>query len=184
MDWAESDSGQVTMNLQFAQMHSGDIRITREDGSEVFSFDPTKDEVIGMDARNYLGVILSCPAFRVGEGYHVFVGGVQMAYTGTDVMQHPGGMPPAEGGQRPGDGPKLPEGQAPGDMPEPPEGDFTIPPQPPEGNPAFPQGGQQPPEGGIPQGGPGGFRGETGEKQTLFYMQDMVNFFSGLVPAE
>ena len=200
MDWAESDSGQVTMNLQFAQMQTGDIRVTREDGSEVFSFDPAEDAVIGLNNRSYQGAILSCPGFRLGDGYHVYVGGIQMAYTGTDVMQRPGGMPPAEGGQRPEGGPQfpgMPEGQTPpGDMPQPPEGDFTIPPQPGQGQPAVPQGtmpqGEMPtwPQGQTPQGTmggqttPGGFPAEGGEKQTLFFMQDKVNFFTGLVPAE
>ena len=177
MDWAESDSGQVTMNLQFAGMQTGEIRITREDGSEVFAFDPDKHELIGLNTRSYQGAIISCPAFRLGEGYHVFVDGTQMAYTGTDVMRHPGGGPSFPGG---------PGGAAPpDDMPNPPEGDFTLPPQPPEGDPAVPQGG---PEGQTPPGfpgGPGGFGGGAdGESQTLFFMQDKVNFFSGLTPVE
>lgn len=200
MDWAESDSAQVTMNLQFARMQTGDIRITREDGSTVFEFDPAQDPVLAEMSRGYQGAILSCPEFRVGDSYHVFASGKQMAYTGTDVMQHPGGMAPPEGGfeggQRPGPGfPGVPGGQTPpGDMPEPPEGEFTLPPQPPEGDPAVPQGGQEGgpggPQGGPggqvggPQGGPGGYTGEEGEKQTLFHMQDKVNFFSGLTEAE
>ncbi len=197
MDWAESDSGQVTMNLQFARMQTGKIQILRQDGTEVFAFDPAEDPVLGLDTRSYQGAILSCPGFRMGDTYHVFAGGVQMAYTGTDVMQRPGGMRPPEDGQRPEGGPGMPGGVTPPDeMPDPPEGDYTIPPDPGMDAPAVPQGGQNPPEGtapsmpegempGMPQGGmPGGFVTREGEKQTEFYMQDKVNFFTGLTNAK
>jgi len=207
MDWAESDSDQVTMNLQFARQQSAGskIVIAREDGSVVFEYDPSQDAVMKENLRTFQGLIISCPEFQVGDTYEVFVNGVKMAYTGTDVMRHPGGMPPAGGDQPPQGGMGIPEGQAPGDMPQPPEGDFTVPPQPGEGQPAIPDGtmpegwtmpeGQMPPEPpeGMPGGqtppggfgGPGDFGGgETGEKQTLFFMQDKVNFFSGLTEAE
>ena len=121
MDWAESDSGQVTMNLQFASYRQGNLAVTREDGSTVFEFDPSA--VFGDYQRRYQGAILSCPGFSQGESYRVYQNGIQMAYTGTDVMG------------RPGD-----EGE---------------------------------------QGGNSG--GEAGSE---FYMQDMVNFFSGLTDAE
>ncbi len=95
----------------------------------------------------------------------------------------------------------LPEDATrPDDMPEPPEEDFTIPPQPGQDQPAVPQGtmpqGEIPdgtipmgtmPQGEVPPGGFGGFGGfggEGGEKQTLFFMQDKVNFFTGLIEAE
>ena len=41
MDWAESDSAQVTMNLQFAQNQSAEsaVVVTREDGSVIFAYD-------------------------------------------------------------------------------------------------------------------------------------------------
>ena len=93
----------------------------------------------------------------------------------------------------------MPGGQAPGEMPQPPEGGFGEPPQGGEGMPPmpdgempsmpegeFPQDGQMPPEGfGGGPGGPDDFGGgEAGEKQTLFFMQDKVNFFSGLTEAE
>ena len=242
MDWAESDSEQVTINLQFArqQSASSSIVIAREDGTVVFAYDPAQDEVLGENTRSYQGAIISCPGFQVGDSYEVFLGaviegtevagiydaatvtgftgGVQMAYTGTDVMRGPGGMPPVEGGQQPQGGMEMPGGQAPGDMPQPPEGGFGEPPQGGEGMPQggegvppmpegempedwtmpsmpageVPQGGQMPPEGfGGGPGGPGGFggfgdggSGEEGEKQTLFFMQDKVNFFSGLTEAE
>lgn len=220
MDWAESDSGQVTMNLQFARQQSAQsaIVIAREDGTVVFAYDPAQDEVLGENIRSYQGAVISCPRFRVGDGYHVFVGssiqgtekgglydvttvtgftgGVQMAYTGTDVMRHPGGMGGPGGDWRPGEGGRFPENVTPPEeMPEPPEGDFTIPPQPPQDGWAAPEGnmpggerpqGKEPPEG-MPGGFPGNFgdfSGAEGEKQTLFFMQDKVNFFSGLTEAE
>ena len=170
MDWAESDSGQVTVNLQFIQEQTGDIRITKEDGTEVFSFSPAQDEVIGVNIRGYRGAVISCPQFNVGDVYHVFAGGVQMAYTGTDVMIGPGGFVPGEGAQRPEGGFDVPEDRE--DMPRPPEDDFTLPPPPSEGMDPMPQG--TPPT--VPQGAP------QGELHTRFVMRDKVNFFTGLIP--
>ncbi len=193
MDWAESDSNQVTMNLQFAQEQTGDIRITNEAGTEVFAFDPASDPVLGGNLRSYRGLILSCPGFRVGDAYHVFVDGLQMAYTGTDVMRGPGGFFPGEGGQRPEGGMGIPEDREPDNMPEPPEGDAQIPPQPGQDGPGW-MDGETPtwPEGEMPtrpeEGGPNRPQeqnspgGQGGEANTLFIMQDKVNFFSGLTP--
>ena len=162
MDWAETDSRQVTMNLQFAsyRAHTDSLTVTAEDGSEIFSFDPVS--ALGEDARRYQGVILSCPGLRLGETVLVHAGGEQMAYTGTDVMRHgPGGM----GGQRP-------EGDRPGENPPPdmPDGEM----------PSMPEGQRPPdmPQGQMPPGMPGG------GAETRFYMQDMVNFFSGLAGVE
>ena len=106
MDWAESDSQQVTMNLQFAQQQKAvsKIVITKDDGTEVFSF---KDD--SPHSRNFSGLILSHPAFAQGETYQVYIDGVQMAYTGTDVGFGPGGM------GRPG---QMPEGFDPENMPD------------------------------------------------------------------
>lgn len=208
MDWAESDSGQVTMNLQFAQYcDSGSaIVVTREDGTVLFAYDPGADEVLGENVRRYQGAIVSCGSFAVGENYQVWLdgsisgtetggvyaevtvyeGGTRMMYTGTDVMMRgPGGMGGFGGGERPG----MPEGE----MPTRPEGM-----EPPEGFGRKEQHGerpegQQPPE--LPEGetmpegfdpGPGweqGGRmpgGEPGEGNSIFHMQDKVNFFSGL----
>ena len=193
MDWAESDSGQVTMNLQFAAYQTGAVRITNEDGTEVFAFDPAA--VLGEHARRYQGLILSCPDFRQGESYHVYMDGVQMAYTGTDVMRGPGGMG-GFGGQRPEGGrPDMPEGEMPtGPAGQEHPGGFGN--QRPEGGmpegemPTWPDGerptmpeGQEPPEGFGGMGGPGGMP-PGGEQNTVFYMQDKVNFFSGLSAAQ
>ena len=226
MDWAESDSAQVTMNLQFAQNQSAEsaIVVTREDGSVIFAYDPSADEVLAQNKRVYSGAVISCGNFQVGQTYHVYVdgevtgsdtagiydvatvtaygGGTQMAYTGTDVRMHPGGfcggqkpagMEPPEGfepgerpegmeppedmewGERPEkpDGKELPEGFEPGQMPEGmevPEG--FVPGQMPEG--------MEPPEG---MEFPGVMNAENGEPNASFFMQDMVNFFSGLTNA-
>ena len=173
MDWAESESGQVTMNLQFDQEQTGALRITREDGTEVFSFDPATDPVLGENFRSYRGAILSSPQFRVGDAYLVFAGGTQMAYTGTDVMMGPGGFRPGMG---------IPEDRE--DMPEPPEGDVTLPPQPSEGMDPVPQGTLPTgPQGGPPAGPQGNPGQQPGEPRTLFLMADAVNFFTGLIPA-
>lgn len=186
MDWAESDSGQVTMNLQFAAFQDATdaIVVTREDGTEIFSYNPSTDTVVGENARKYMGAVISCTNFKQGETYQVYVDGQQMMYTGTDVRRHPGGF---DGGQRPeggrmpeGERPEMPEGWTPGERGDRPEGE--IPSMPAGETPAMP-GGQRP-------GGKWGNRGDredstpqAGEGNTQFYMQDMVNFFSGLTAA-
>lgn len=164
MEWAESDSNQVTMNLQFAASQDEDeaIIVTDMEGTVVFAYDPDQDETTGSENRAYQGAILSCPNFVVGETYHVYVGGdvsgteenglydvstvtgfegaVRQQYTGTDVGRGgPGGRPmggPRPAGNRP-DGDMKPEG-----MPEPPAG--IEPGQMPEG--FEPPEGFQPPE--------------------------------------
>ena len=219
MDWAESDSKQVTINLQFAQQQAAgsDIRITTEDGTEVFSFAPTAEQL-----RGFSGLILSAPALTQGQTYHVYIGGVQMAYTGTDVGGFPGGFggrPGEMGGKPEGFDPEnmpegfdfenMPEGFEPGQMPgsfdpenmpegfdpsqmggrgQRPEGDGMTPPDGfdaenmPEGfEPGqMPEGMERPemPEGGFSGRGQGG--ASTGEPITAFYMNDMVNSFSGV----
>lgn len=139
MDWAESDSDQVTMNLQFASSQdAGDaIVVTDEDGAVVFAYDPSEDETAGNAVRNYLGAVVSCANFEVGATYRVYVGGtvegdevqgvydadtvtgyeggVQQAYTGTDVAGGPGGM--MGGGGMGGDRGPGTDGDL-GDMPE------------------------------------------------------------------
>ena len=183
MDWAESDSQQVTMNLQFADYQNSDcaIVIRREDGGIVFAYDPGEDEVLGSNIRRYMGAVISSPNLQVGENYEVFIGGtvtgndlggiyethtitayeggVQQMYTGTDVGMFGGfgGMGSFGGGQMP-DGmerPEMPEGFTPPENGEMPEG-FT----PPE-NGEIPEGFTPPensemperPEGEMPQDG-------------------------------
>ena len=84
MDWAESDSKQVTMNLQFAAAQNQDeaIVITDEQGKVVFAYDPDQDEVTGSNIRRYQGAVISCSALTVGKTYFVWLGGT---ITGTDV---------------------------------------------------------------------------------------------------
>ncbi len=112
MDWAESDSQQVTMNLQFDSYRDSDsaIIVTKEDGSAIFAYDISKDGIISKNAREFMGAVISCPHFAVGETYNVYIGAVngsetngiydistitsvdavQQAYTGTDVRGHGG----------------------------------------------------------------------------------------------
>ena len=121
MDWAETQSRQVTMNLQFSADQASDeaIIITDLDGKVIFAYDPDKDETTGSNNRGYRGAVISSPEFRVGETYHVYVGGnvegnetdglydvttvtgfsgaKRQMYTGTDVRGfgpgRPGGFP-------------------------------------------------------------------------------------------
>lgn len=163
MDWAESDSGQVTMNLQFASSQdAGDAIVVRnESGEVVFAYDPSEDETASGKTRSYLGAVLSCPNFEVGQTYSVYVGGVvsgqetqgvydvetvtgyeggtQQAYTGTDVQGGPGGFGGPGGGMGPG-------GQGGFGSMEPGE-----------------QGDQGTPSGGMGPGGEGGQGGPSGD---------------------
>lgn len=131
MDWAESDSKQVTMNLQFASDQASDeaIIVTNTEGKVIFAYDPDKDETTGSFNRGYRGAVISSPEFKIGETYNVYVGGdvegtdvdglydiatitgfsgaKRQVYTGTDVrgFGHGGrpGLP--EGMERPEGGP-------------------------------------------------------------------------------
>ncbi len=180
MDWAESDSDQVTMNLQFSsQQDAGDaIVVCDEDGNVVFAYDPSEDETASGNTRTYQGAVLSCANFEVGQTYSVYVGGVvsgqetqgvyevdtvtgytdgvQQSYTGTDVQGGPGGgFGGPGGGMGPGGmGDGGPGGQG-GDM------------QPPSGDAGQGDGSEPPsmPEGDAGQGGPQGDAGENGGQE-------------------
>ena len=193
MDWAESDSDQVTMNLQFAEYQEGSsvIVITDENDAPVFTFDPTEDPVLKEHLRQFRGVILSCSRLYQGQTCHLYLDGVQMQYTGTEMRGGPG---KGDRGQRP-------EGFKPGEMPA----DFTLPEgetmpegfdpskfggrdgedrQPPEDfdgeRPTLPEGETRP-EGERPSRGSRGDRQETsGEPSTDFYLEDKVNAFTGI----
>ena len=200
MDWAESDSNQVTMNLQFLKYQAGSLTVLREDGTVIFAYDPAMDETLGEMVRSYQGAILSCPNFHVGETYHVFLdgtvsgsetggiydvttvsafdGGTQMMYTGTDLtVGLPGGFRP-DGNRRPGSEPPEGSGEK---TPAMPEGETR-----PEGPPPDMPEGETPPDGfgGEADRRPGSFGGNTstGKGISAFYMQDKVNFFTGLTP--
>ena len=126
MDWAESDSKQVTMNLQFTEYKEkgSSIIVTKEDGSVVFAYDSSKDAVSGENTREFMGAVISCPNFAVGENYNVYIGSysestdsiagshtngiydistitavnaVQQAYSSTEVRKHGGKPPKADG---------------------------------------------------------------------------------------
>lgn len=194
MNWAETQSKQVTMNLQFADDQASDeaIIVTDLDGKVIFAYDPDKDETTGSNNRGYRGAVISSPAFKMGETYNVYVGGdvegtemdglydittvngfsgaVRQVYTGTDVR----GFGPGGHGGFPGG----PDG-FPGNRPE---GMDDQPPMPggmggPGRHGSFPENqenmGEQPP---FPEG-MGGFPGgpeNMGEQQPM--PGDMGNF--------
>ncbi len=169
MDWAESDSGQVAVNLQFAQGMSAKsvLKVLDEEGNGIIAPRATEEDDPTAE-RIYRGVILSDPALKQGVTYSVYVDGVQQGYTGTDLMRRPGEKPPFHEGEMPdfpkGEVPDFPKGEVPdfgkGERPELPKGQ----------KPPFAQWGQQ--------------TGEQLSLSTEFYMQDMVNFFSGVTAAE
>ncbi|MDE7245252.1 MAG: S-layer homology domain-containing protein, partial [Oscillospiraceae bacterium] len=150
------------------------------------------------------GAVISCPEFKVGAAYHVYVGGgvqgtetdglynastvtgftgaVRQQYTGTDVGRGPGGGMRPNGmpdGERP-EGGMRPEGEM--MRPERPEGDMV----PPDG--ARPDGDKmngERPEGWMPGMRPDGEfggmpAGNEGPASVEFYMTDKVNAFSGV----
>ena len=226
MDWAESDSDQITMNLQFAEYKSSDsaIIVTKEDGTSVFAYAPSEDEVVGENIRKYRGAVISSPAFSLEESYNVYIGGTVtgeesagiydtstitafdgaliQAYTGTDVIRGFGGgmmRPDPEWNNKMPEGMELPEGIELDENGRPvlPEGER---PTPPEGFEKEGKQGEGMPkredmeldENGkpvLPEGfeiSEGGFPGEIGNREnenTIFFMQDKVNFFSGLADA-
>ncbi len=222
MDWAESDSNQVTMNLQFAQYQSSGcaIVVTDMEGIVVFAYDPSEDEVLGENVRRYMGAVISCGNFHQGQTYQVYLdgtvtgtdvggvydvttvtaydGGIRQAYTGTDVTMRPGGFGGGMG-QRP---PELPEGETrpedwdqrherpdgetrpEGQWHDRPEGEMPIMPEG-ETRPQRPDGEGQMPPGGFGGGQfPGGSTNPDAQANTMFYMQDKVNCFSGITAAE
>jgi len=168
MDWADSDSKAVTINLQFASYEDANesIVVTDLDGNTVFEFDPAADAVLADNSRRYMGAVISCPEFEVGESYQVYVGGILQGYTGTDVAMGPGAMGPGGMG---GGRPDMPEGGFPG-RPDGERPDMPGGPQPSEGNPM--QGGPQPGGTGQPE--------ESGQMNNIFVMGDAVNAFSGV----
>ena len=181
MDWAESEYEQVTMNLQFAELQEAGTPIEVRDLQDhvVFSWNP--EYVEGL-TRGFQGVILSTPDLKHGEAYHIYVGGAQLQYTGSDVgfgSPGMGGRPGGEPGEIP-EGMPFPKGDRPEGMPFPggekPEDFDPSEMGPPPGYfPGSEFGGRVP----EPQEAP-----TAGNPRTEFYMADMVNCFSGLSPAE
>lgn len=208
MDWAESDSDQVTMNLQFAFSQGSDeaIIVTDREGNVIFAYDPDKDETTGTHNRGYQGAVISCPQFQVGETYQVYIGGdvegvetdglydastitgfsgaAQQQYSGTDVgmdFGRPAG-PQSPDGFDPGSdtGREPPDGSnAPGENRRPPDGMNRRPDQ--NGQQHDGEPGQIP-DGFVPNPG-GQDTGGSGKPSTQFHMTDKVNAFSGVTDA-
>ncbi len=169
MDWAESESEQITMNLQMGQYQDSGcaVVITKEDGTVIFAYDPSEDEVLADNARHFQGAVVSAPGLEMETIYYVYFDGT---VTGEDLggMYDPATVTAYEGGiQQMYTGTDV------------------------QGFPGFPGGPGGP--GGFP-GGPGGFPGMPGEEAEeeeeetdivemsgyQFYTQDPVNDFSGV----
>ncbi len=192
MDWPESDSKQVTMNLQFAdqQKVGSVIAVLDENEKVVFAYEP-ENEI----NRTFRGAVISSPDFEIEKNYSLYIGGeisgedddgifesvseykngIKQGYTGTDIMRGPGGF----GGKRPGNPADMPEGERPE---RPTDGNFERPegerPQKPNGERPFDM-----PEGEKPDGMKEPFQGqenESKEQKTQFYLSDKVNRFSGI----
>ncbi len=181
MDWPESDSAQVTINLQFSKpQKAGDaIVVKNKEKDVVFAHKKTEDALVA--DRTYLGAILSCPEFEVNAEYTVFIGGtisgdaslgiypkgakhtdgVLQGYIETDFPVR-GGRPP----QMP-DGEKMPRPDR-----KPPEFDGERPHR-------FEGPLSQKPTWDMPHRGfPENQEGEM--QKTVFFMKDKVNLFTGV----
>ncbi len=183
MDWPESDSRQVTMNLQFQKAvdANGALVVKDIDGNIVFAYQTMEEILTG---RDYRGAIISSLNFQQGGEYTVSVGGalqgdsnnglyavetvaeqeygVQQGYFGSDLPfgKGPHGKPPEFDGEPPqfdGEPPKMPDGI------KPPEFDGERPPMPPMD--------QIPPEFGD-------YNLEGTEQKDVFVMTDQVNLFT------
>ena len=182
MEWAESDSNQVTMNLQFTEAQGADeaIIVTDVENNVLFAYDPDEDETTGSHNRAYQGAIISSPKFAVGETYHVYVGGTvngteqnglydvstitsfdgatRQQYAGNTLGMFGGQMP---NGMNPGEAPTPPEGMEPGQMPE-----GAVPPT--DGEiPTMPEGATPPMNGEPPALPDGTTPPMNGERPTL-----------------
>ena len=111
MDWPESDSNQVTVNLQFAnsQNFESEIVIKDADDKTVFEKNISHNELTKDKIRDFRGAVISSANLAVGEEYTVYVNGVRQGYTGTDFKGRPGQF----GGMKPEDMPDFPEGERP-----------------------------------------------------------------------
>lgn len=208
MDWTESDSKQVTMNVQFAERQDAAdaIIVTDTDGKVLFAYDPEKDETTAENKRGYQGAVISSPEFKVGENYYLYVGGdvagadtdglytkesatgfegaVQQQFTGTDLRGH---------GMRPGGGKGFqpPEGFEKGERPEWNKGQGNRPggERPPFEFPEMPEGERPPFDF---ENMPENFKPPVWDKEDTesnvvasvnFWMGDKVNRFSGVSDA-
>lgn len=178
MDWPESDSDQVTMNLQFMdeQESGSEIVVKDKNGKVVFSYQPKEQDEAML--RRFRGAVISSPDFKVDGEYTVYVGGTQQGYFGTDVKF---------GGRKPGNPPELPNGEVPpmpdGEMPPMENGER---PQKPESEWHRGEKGERPnfPEGEMSDGArpkmPDDAIYEDAEQKTVFTMSDKVNLFQGV----
>ncbi len=77
MEWTELTMGQVAMELQFGTPQPPDsaVKITTEDGTLIFAYDPGEDEILGENARPYQNMVISCPGFTPGDAYRIYADG-------------------------------------------------------------------------------------------------------------
>ena len=196
MDWPESDSDQVTINLQFAQSQKAENEIVVKDnkGNVVFQYKPTKEELTEGKMRDFRGAVISSPEFKVGEEYTVYIDGVKQGYTGTDLRGFHGGRPNFSDGKMPeGERPTPPDGEFPkGERPTPPDEEFPKGEGPARPDGEFPKGerparpdgewqkGDMPQKGETPQMRPEQTDNASTEQKDIFLTADKVNRFSGV----
>lgn len=84
MDWAESNSKQVAINLQFKEENQPNQAIVVKDleGNIIFAYSPSESDYFTNYRHYFKGAVISCPDFKVGEDYEIYIGGT---LTGNDV---------------------------------------------------------------------------------------------------
>ena len=173
MDWPESNSEQVAINLQFekSQEEESEIVVKNSRGKTVFEYTADKEALTEGKMRDFRGAVISSPEFEVGEKYTVYINGVKQGHTGTDFKGRPGGrFHGMEQGNPPdfvdGKRPERPDGKEPGvDRPVPPDGAEDMPPR-----------GEWPP---MPSENADDVKNDV-VRDFVFFTEDKVNRFSGV----
>jgi len=77
IDWTHHASTHTTFNLLFQnEFYTEDaVTITDSNGSVVFSYDPSEDDVVNKHLSNRRGIMIASPNFKVGETYNIYMGG-------------------------------------------------------------------------------------------------------------
>ena len=77
IDWAELDSKQTSINLQFKEetRMSKAIVITDSNDKVIFAFDPSRNDIFNPYRFRRKGIVISSPQFNVGESYNLYIGG-------------------------------------------------------------------------------------------------------------
>lgn len=68
----KSEQSIIYLNLYHPPAAGRSIAVTDKNGNVVLGYDPSRDEILGQDARTYFTAILSCPDFAGKDSYNVW----------------------------------------------------------------------------------------------------------------